>query len=389
MAPIAILNRLPNLRTSNEEERYSAWLELFFDLVFVFAITELAQYLHEHHSIGGILSFLGLFVPVWWTWTGFSFYADQFDPDTVLYRLVMFGAMLLTIMLAVNLQSALDPFPVAFIVSYVALQLLLGGLYLWACRDANVRPMFLRFALGFIAAGVLWLVSLWVPTPFRYWLWALALLIELITPALSHVHTKRLQPRVSHIPERLGVFTLIVLGEAVVVVGSGLTDIHWQILSVSTAIVGFLIAACIWWLYFDRIDTATLSYGLAGDRRKIMQAFVWSYLHFFVFAGITAVSVGIELAIKQVAGVSQEIFCLGIFSTLLAMSIIHQFGPAPLARNEIIARTLTLGIAIILLWIPVSINSLLLIGLFAFLLICTVACEAYHFTVKSTKHRRD
>jgi low temperature requirement protein LtrA len=86
--PPAILKRHPSLRTSPGGERSASWLELFFDLVFVLAVAELARYLHEHLDPGGFLGFAGLFVPVWWTWICFSFYADQFDPDDLAYRVV-------------------------------------------------------------------------------------------------------------------------------------------------------------------------------------------------------------------------------------------------------------------------------------------------------------
>src|SRR5438270_11806531 len=97
--PSAILKRHPHLRTSRESERSAGWLELFFDLVFVLAIAELAHYLHDRLNFGGLFGFAGLFVPVWWTWICFSFYADQFDPDDLIYRIVMLVAMLLSIVL--------------------------------------------------------------------------------------------------------------------------------------------------------------------------------------------------------------------------------------------------------------------------------------------------
>ena len=100
--PSTILKRHPRLRTSRDRERSAAWLELFFDLVFVLAVAELARYLQDNLNPGGFLGFAGLFVPVWWTWICFPCYVDQFDPDNVIYRIVMLVAMLFCIVLVVR-----------------------------------------------------------------------------------------------------------------------------------------------------------------------------------------------------------------------------------------------------------------------------------------------
>jgi low temperature requirement protein LtrA len=109
-------------------------LELFFDLVFVLAIAELAHYLHDHLTVGGFLGFAFLFLPVWLVWSNFSYYADLFDVDGSLHRVMMLVTMLFSISLAVNINVALDGGSAGFAASYVALRVLLVGLYAWAWR---------------------------------------------------------------------------------------------------------------------------------------------------------------------------------------------------------------------------------------------------------------
>ena len=113
-------------------ERRATWLELFFDLVFVVAIAALAVFLHDHLTLGGFLGFALLLVPVEWAWMSFAYYADQFDTDDTLFRVVMLVAMLASAALAVNVDGALEGSPAGFAAANVVLRLLLVDLYAWA-----------------------------------------------------------------------------------------------------------------------------------------------------------------------------------------------------------------------------------------------------------------
>ncbi len=169
------LPRRPTLYTSGEEERHAGWLELFFDLVFVLAVAELAHYLHEHTTPAGFLGFAFLFVPVWWSWLGFSYFADQFDVEGTFFRVVLLTAMLVSTALAVNVYSALDGGSARFAVSYLVLRLMLICLYVWAWRQVPVaRALCARYVVGFSAGAALWAASLLFPEPARYWIWGVA-----------------------------------------------------------------------------------------------------------------------------------------------------------------------------------------------------------------------
>ena len=135
--------RPPRVRTrptASSEERHASWLELFFDLVFVVAIAELARRLVLDHSLGGFGIFAGLFLPVFIAWQGFTFYADRFDTDDVLFRAVMLAAMLAIAALAVQIPDvATGRHDAGFVVAYVILRSLLIGLYLRAWRPLPRR----------------------------------------------------------------------------------------------------------------------------------------------------------------------------------------------------------------------------------------------------------
>ena len=297
MRPPVLRNLTPEQRSS---ERTSTPLELFFDLCFVVAVAALARGLHDEPNLGGALRFLGLFVPVWWSWMIFSWYATAFDNDDVPYRVTLLAAMLSMLGLAASVgEVGVEPdAAVSFVLAYASMRLLMTGLFLraWRPAPASLRPFVILYAAGNALGAAVWLSSLLVPEPGRYAVWAVGLFVELLGPILA-VRTLS-NPRVSfhprHIAERYGLFTIIVLGESVLAVAVGTADTDWEPSAVLTAVFGFVVAACVWWLYFDHV-------GSSGIELGPRPAFYWGYGHFAVYAGIAAFGVGAQLAIEAAA----------------------------------------------------------------------------------------
>ena len=353
VAPYRIVNRRGAVEAAagGAVRRHATWLELFFDLVFVLAITELAGLLHSDPTLVGVKHFALLFVPVWWAWMGYSYYADQFDsddvPDSAGFRITMLLAMLLTVVLAVTVHDALAGGSAAFAGAYVALRLLLVALYFHAGRQVpEARDLCARFAVGFAAGAGLWLGSLLVPEPWRYVVWALALVVEIATPAVAYLTTPVVPAQRSHMPERFGLFTILVLGEAVIVVGGGIAaSTAWAWRPTLVATLGFVVAACLWWLYFDRTDEEAISRAVAsGARDALARSFVYGYSHLFIYGGITAVSVGIELAVEalgehELAAGARLALCGGLATVVLAFSA-NQWASANPPPNRVHAARL-------------------------------------------------
>jgi len=295
--PQVLRNLTPEQRS---EERTSTPLELFFDLCFVVAVAALARGLHDEPNLGGALRFLGLFIPVWWSWMIFTWYATGFDNDDVPYRVTLLAAMLSMLGLAASVgEVGVEPgAAVSFVLAYALMRVLMTGLYVRAWRHVPVslRPFVVLYATGNALGAAVWLSSLLVPGPGRYAVWAVGLFVELLGPILA-VRTLY-NPRVSfhprHIPERYGLFTIIVLGESVLAVAVGTADTNWEPSAVLTAAFGFVVAAYIWWLYFDHV-------GSSGIELGPRPAFYWGYGHFAVYAGIAAFGVGTQLAIEAAA----------------------------------------------------------------------------------------
>ena len=284
----------PRLLTLGEEgERHASWLELFFDLVFVVAITELSQYLVSEHSAGGFVRFTALFVPVWVAWQGYMAYATRFDTDDLGFRLSYFGAMLAIAALAVLIGDvARGRNSAAFAVAYVVLRSIMLLLY-WRAWLAvpEARALIRFYGLGYGAGVALWLVSLLFPTPWRYVVWVIAQVLELSLPPLSTQLHRRIPTSPRHLPERWALFTLIVLGESVVAVAIATAGAHWHFTSAAAAALGFASVAAIWWLYFDRQNDVALR----GSTTSIV---IYSYAHLPLLIGLAAMSAGLRLLIE-------------------------------------------------------------------------------------------
>lgn len=281
----------PRLRTDEEEarERKVSFLELFFDLVFVVVIAELAHGLAEHVDARGVLTFAGLFVPVWWLWIGFTFYTERFESEDVSHRLFTFAYMVPVAVLAIFVHDAAGAASGEFAVTYAVLRSLLVVLWLrGGYHDRSARGMTNRLAVGFSLSVLLFLVSVFVPAPWRFVLWGGGLAIDLVTPFFT-LGAQRSLPRfsTSRLPERFGLFTIIVLGEGIVGVVAGLAERRdLSLVSGTNAVAGLAIAFGVWWLYFDHV-------GKRPARAGLGPAFARNYLHLPLTLAITAIGVGL------------------------------------------------------------------------------------------------
>ncbi|MEH2072754.1 MAG: low temperature requirement protein A [Nostoc sp.] len=368
---------------SEASERHASWLELFFDLVFVVAIGELAHFLHARYDWIGIASFAVVFIPVWWLWIDFSYYADQFDVEHGFYRLIILGVMFGTIVLALTIPEALQDGSAQFATIYSALRLVIVGLYFQAWRLVpESRELTKRYTLSFAIALVLWLVSIVLPPPIRFILWAVALLIEITNGPITYATIKSVPVQVSHMDERFGLFVIIVLGEAIIAVARGVSDIQWQWQETLTAISGFIAAVSLWWFYFECAETSVINQALQSNQRRVLlRSYVYGYSHVFVFAGIVASGVGIQLAIESVkAGLSAQarvVLCGGIALFLLGLSAVQWAAPRSLPQKILTGRILAANACIALIWLGGWLTSVALMGLLLLILLGLVRFESH------------
>ncbi len=363
------------LYASEGEPRHATWLELFFDLVFVLTMAELAHLLHGHPDWGGIISFAVLFVPVWWLWIDFSYYADQFDVDEGIYRLIYFGIMFGIVVLALTIPEALGVGSTNFAAVYAALRLVIIGLYMQAWRLVpQSRELTSRYAMSFSIAFFLWLVSIGVPGPARFWLWAIALLIEISNGPITYLTIRHVPVQESHMDERFGLFVIIVLGEAIIAVASGVADTDWQWQNVLTATSGFVVAVSLWWMYFERAEESTINQALRGGKMALLRSYVYGYSHVFAFMGIVATGVGIQFAIEAASGEAftlpmQSTLCGGIAVFLIGVTTLQWASPTCLPIKAILGRSLLAVFSLCSIALNALISPIVIVVLMAALLI--------------------
>src|SRR4051812_570296 len=293
------LIRPPSLQT--DEERRASRLELFFDLAFVLVVAELAGEFGKDLTVHGVLVFAGLFTAVWWSWVSATLFANRFDHDDVVYRLYKLASMLAVIGMAATAAEAVGPKSVLFGACYLALRALLISQYARAYRHVEAARRGIRFYLTGTAAGaLLWAVSLAVPAPARYLLWMAGVLVEVTIPLLATAARTDLPLHLEHLPERFSLFIILVLGESVAAVAHGLHGAHWEGAAVAVAAVAFVLAAMVWWSYFDLAGAAAkrLLAGTDSTRSSITHdAYVYGQLPLAL--ALAAIGVGIEHAILE------------------------------------------------------------------------------------------
>jgi low temperature requirement protein LtrA len=283
--------------------RHATWLELFFDIVVVAAIANLALLLHDDYSLAGSLAAFGLFVPIWWVWISFSYFADLFDTGAAASRCAQLVAMFGTIVLAIVLGDGVADDGHVFALTCSALFVLLAVMYAVAGRNVPAAAELCRwYVAGSLFGAVGWLLSAAIEPPGRYVLWAVALVGNAaISGPIAYARMRQAPSQVSHMDERFGLFSIVVLGETVLAVVRGLGTTEWALSATVTAVAGFVIAACIWWVYFSAFDDEVINRAIGGGRSSQVRSFFYGYGHLPAYTAVIGIGVGVHVAIEHAA----------------------------------------------------------------------------------------
>lgn len=227
-------------------------LELFFDLAYVLVVLELAKVFYEDLTWHGAAVMAGLFVTMWVSWVGFTLYANRFDTDDVVFRIAKLVATGSIAGCAASASNAAGKLAVPFAACYLGSLLVLLALYLRAWRHVQeARPTVGVYLLTVGLSAALWAVSLVVPSPARYLLWALAVLVSAAGPVVATLRSDKHPLHIEHLPERFALLVILVLGEAVGSAARGVHDASWAPISIGVGVLAFAVAAGMWWIYFD------------------------------------------------------------------------------------------------------------------------------------------
>jgi low temperature requirement protein LtrA len=293
--------RPPDLQTG--EERSASRLELFFDLAFVLVVAELAMSLREDVQPHSVLTFVGLFATVWWAWVSSTMYANRFDHDDVVFRLLKLTGMAGVIGLAASATEATGDLFAVFVACQLLLRAVLVLQYARALRHvAAARPVTRLYLIATAAGAVLWAVSLLVPRPAAFALWAAAVLVEALAPLVATRHSTDVPLHVEHLPERFALFVILVLGESVAGIAHGLTEAQWAPSALLVAVLGFVLAAALWWSYFDLAGArAKRLLNEAGGERSSRSHDVYVFGQLPLTLALALVGAGLQLAVAESA----------------------------------------------------------------------------------------
>ena len=301
------MTRFQRSRDPGEEQRATA-LELFYDLAFVFAITQVSHLVLENLSFEGVAQALLALLVVWWAWNYTTWVTNELDPDSIAVRALLIGVMLGSLLLAVAIPQAFGAHALLFAGSYVAIQV---GRHLFltfasASPGTIERERAARILAWFLAAGVLWIAGAFAEGPARWALWLAALAIDYVAPLVLYWVPGR--PRLSgatwevetaHFAERFQLFVIIALGETIVLTGATTAGLELDIPRLLAFGLAFLGTAALWWLYFNYVAViAERRLALSSDRTRLARD-AFTYLHAGIIAGIILWAVGDELVIAH------------------------------------------------------------------------------------------
>jgi len=276
------------------------YIELFFDLVFVFALTQLSRFLYENQSWVGALESATLVLALWWVWVHTTWVTNVLDPARLPVRLVVIGLSLVGLLLSVSIGESFGNRGLAFALAYVALQLgrtVFMALAL-ARHDRVLYRNFLRILVWLSVSGVFWIMGALLPLEFRLPLWIAGLLVEYVSasigfrlPGLGRSGLDDWDLSGPHIAERSALFVIIALGESILVSGFAFVDQDASLPGVLGLLLAFTGGVMMWWLYFDHGERAGSRAIAASAEPGRIARLAYTYVHAIIIAGIVLTSV--------------------------------------------------------------------------------------------------
>jgi len=299
------------LRSRASHEHKVTFVELFFDLVFVFAITQLSHYLLDHFSLWGVLQTALLLMAVWWVWIFTSWVTNWLDPQTTPVRVALFVLMAAGLVLSISLADAFGSRGVGFAAAYVFMQVGRSLFMLWALRPhspGNYRN-FQRITCWLLLSAVFWISGAFADGQWRFVLWALALVIEYVspslgfwTPGLGRSTTGDWDVEGAHIAERCGLFIIIALGESILVTGATFAKMDWTAATAAAFLSAFIGSVAMWWIYFNiGAERGSEHISVADDPGRLARV-AYTYTHLLPVAGIIVTAVSDELVLAHPSG---------------------------------------------------------------------------------------
>lgn len=315
------MNRLLKGRDIHEENRSATSLELFYDLIFVVAIANLATAFHHdfahNHIAHGVESFIIVFLAIWWAWNQYTWFASSFDNNSVSFRLVTLWQMVGALVIAAGVESATKGELGILIIGYVIIRS--SSVYLWlkvAADNEHLKTTAKRYAYGILLCQIGWVTQYFFE--FSYYILFALWIAEFSVPYFAESHTQT-SFHAEHIEERLGLLTIIVLGESILASTNSIVTLfeHFSFDVLLVSIGCLLTLFGIWWLYFN----TSIEHAL----RDKNVAFQWGYGHFIIFGSAAAIGALVSVNVDVLTGHAS--ITIGVANLGFAVSVaVYLFG---------------------------------------------------------------
>jgi low temperature requirement protein LtrA len=366
------------------EERVTP-LELFFDLVFVFAITQVTSMLSADQTWGGVGRALLVLGALWWAWVGYAWLTNTVNPDEGAVRLAILGAMGAMLVVALAVPNAFGRDGVLFGVAYLSVRLLHIALFVLAAQgDRDMLRSVLRLAIGSTIGPGLIIVAGFTDGAAQAALWTIALALDYLGGAFSSGGW-RVSP--GHFAERHGLIIIIALGESIVAIGVGARGVPLDAGEIAAALLGVAVITALWWAYFDVV--ALVAERKLSELRGVAQASLardtYSYLHLPMVAGIVLFALGLKQSLghpgHDLASVPAFALCIGPAMYLLAQDAMR----FRTSRTYNWRRLLTVALLAALL--PLALSVAALGALAAVTAVCSAFLLWEALRYAETRHR--
>ncbi|MCO5129515.1 MAG: low temperature requirement protein A [Xanthobacteraceae bacterium] len=300
------------LRERNPDQHHRVtFVELFFDLVFVFAITQISHTLLAHFTPLGVAQVGILMLAVWWVWVFMSWVTNWLDPERTPVRVMLFVMMVAGLLMSTSIPQAFAGRGLTFALAFVFMQVGRSLFFIVAVPESETghRRNFQRIAIWMSVSGVFWIAGGLADPAARLWLWLIAVAIEYAgpamrfrTPGLGASTMRDWDVEGGHMAERCALFIIIALGESIVVTGATFSEAAWTWTSAFAFVIALLGSIAMWWIYFH-IGAEAGSHRIShADETGRMARLAYTYLHLLIVAGIVVCAVGDEMLLAHPDG---------------------------------------------------------------------------------------
>ncbi|MEJ7843095.1 MAG: low temperature requirement protein A [Rubrobacter sp.] len=369
-----------HLEGDSHERRVSP-LELFFDLVFVFALTQITAFLASHLTWGGVLQGMALLAALWGAWTGYSWLTNAVPADDAIpARLIILSAMGAMLVASLAVPGAFGRDGVIFGLAYFVVRLLGVALQvLSAWHTPEERQAILRLAPGFLVGPALLVVAGFLDDSAQGALWFLALVINFGGPFVFGVLGFKIHA--GHFVERHGLIIIIALGESIVAIGVGASEVGLGAGVILASLLGVAVAASLWWAYFDYVVLLAerrLS-GARGHERARLARDSYSYLHLPMLAGIVFVALGVKKTLAHIGDPLGTIPAVALCGGVALYLLGHNAFRLRDAGSVSVLRLVVAALSCALIPVGTQVPAILTLGTLAALLVAFVAAETLYW----------